>query len=418
MEERSSTNAAREGPGPSREELAKAIREAEQWAARADAARRRLQALDGATVAISQELSLERVLRLIVDSVRPLVGARYAALGIADPQGRIQRFITSGLDAETRRTIGHLPRGEGLLGVIIRDARTLIVDDISSDERGAGFPAHHPPMRNLLGVPVRDEGYVVGNLYLTDKEGGGGFTADDAHLIETFARHAGLAIHNARVHAELGQLAVLEDRERIAQDLHDGTIQSLYAVSLSLEDVADTIKVDAPASARRLDDAIDSIHASIADIREFITDLRVLQDSAVALPSGLEALAEEFRQSTNLELRLTTDPEASVDADATLQLLRLVREALSNVARHAQARSVSVTLEVDDDALRLTVEDDGRGFDAAKEPEPAHLGLVNMRARAESLDATLEIQSHPGVGTRVIVGLAGATSSGERKDVT
>lgn len=390
---------------------------AADWRAEALAARTRLEALDAATIAISQELSLEPVLQLIVDRVRPLVGARYAALGIADPQGRMQRFITSGLDAETRRTIGQLPRGEGLLGVIIRDARTLIVDDISSDERRAGFPPHHPPMRNLLGVPVRDEGHVVGNLYLTEKQGDVGFNADDAQLIETFARHAGLAIHNARVHAELGHLAVLEDRERIAQDLHDGTIQSLYAVGLSLEDIAETIEADAPDSARRLDQAIDSIHASIADIREFITDLRALQGSEVALPAGLEVLADEFRQSTGLELRLTTDDDVSVDADATLQLLRLVREALSNVARHAHAASVGVTLEAHDDALRLTVQDDGRGFDTTTAAESGHLGLINMRARAESLNGTLDIESHPGEGTRVVVVLPGATSSGERENV-
>ena len=387
------------------------------WRSVALAAQDRMEALDAATIAISQELSLEPVLQLIVDSVRPLVGARYAALGIADPQGRMQRFITSGLDAETRRTIGQLPRGEGLLGVIIRDARTLIVDDIEADPRRAGFPAHHPPMRSLLGVPLHDEGHVVGNLYLTDKEDGASFGADDANLVETFARHAGLAIHNARVHAELGQLAVLEDRERIAQDLHDGTIQSLYAVGLSLEDIAETIEADAPAPARRIDEAIDSIHASIADIREFITALRAPDGSAVELPAGLEVLAEEFRDSTGLELLLAMEGEVRLEAEPSLQLLRLTREALSNVARHAHARVVNVTLAADERGLRLIIKDDGQGFDPATPAEPGHLGLVNMRARAESLDGTLDIESRQDQGTQVVVTLPSASTSAEQEDI-
>jgi signal transduction histidine kinase len=386
------------------------------WRAEANAAKERLEALDAATIAISQELSLEPVLQLIVDSVRPLVGARYAALGIVDSEGRMQRFITSGLDPETRRMIGQLPRGRGLLGVIIGDARTLIVEDIASDGRRSGFPANHPPMHNLLGVPVRDEGHVVGNLYLTDKQDGDSFSADDARLVETFARHAGLAIHNARVHAELGQLAVLEDRERIAQDLHDGTIQSLYAVGLSLEDVAETIAVDAPSSAHRIDEAIDSIHASIAGIREFITDLRAVHGDAIDLAAGLEVLAGEFRHNTGLDLLLEVDGEVHTDVDTSLQLLRLVREALSNVARHAHAKSVKVTLVASGDGLRLTVSDDGLGFDTASAPGSGHLGLVNMRARAESLDGTLEIDSRQGHGTRVVAALPSATSSVDKED--
>jgi GAF domain-containing protein len=141
--------------GPSREDLATAIREAEAWAAAASEARRRLEALDAATVAISQELSLERVLQIIVDSVRPLVGARYAALGIPDDRGLLERFITSGIGDEVRRAIAHPPRGHGLLGLSIREDRTLRVPDIAEDPRSAAFPPHHPVMHSYLGVPVR-----------------------------------------------------------------------------------------------------------------------------------------------------------------------------------------------------------------------------------------------------------------------
>ena len=120
-------------------------------------------------MAISQELSLERVLQIIVDSVRPLVGARYAALGIPDEHGSMERFITSGLSEERRAVIGRPPRGLGLLGVSLHHGDTVRVEDIAADPRSVGFPADHPPMTTFLSVPVKVEGRAIGNLYLTDR---------------------------------------------------------------------------------------------------------------------------------------------------------------------------------------------------------------------------------------------------------
>ncbi|HZW00202.1 MAG TPA: GAF domain-containing sensor histidine kinase [Candidatus Deferrimicrobium sp.] len=387
--------------GPSREDLATAIREAEAWAAAASEARRRLEALDAATVAISQELSLERVLQIIVDSVRPLVGARYAALGIPDDRGLLERFITSGIGDEVRRAIAHPPRGHGLLGLSIREDRTLRVPDIAEDPRSAAFPPHHPVMHSYLGVPVRVEGRVIGNLYLTDKAGGGGFSEEDELLVESFARHAGLAIHNARMHEELRQLAVLQERERIAQDLHDGSIQSLYAVSLALEDTEELMQIDAAQALDRIDHAIEAIHGTIQEIRDFIMGLDPEARLAVDLLAGLTALTDEFERSTPIEVELASDPDVPLDPDETIQLIQLTREAMSNVARHAGATKVSVHVEDRRDVLRLSIIDDGRGFDTAESQRPGHHGLTNMHARAESLGGSLTIESDP-LGTRVV----------------
>jgi signal transduction histidine kinase len=375
---------------------------AEAWRAEARAARERLAALDAATVAIAQELSLERVLQLIVDSVRPLVSARYAALGILDQSGRMDRFITSGIADETRRAIGHPPRGLGLLGVIIREARSLRVDDLGADPRSVGFPPHHPPMTTFLGVPVRVEGRAVGNLYLTEKEGGGTFSEDDEQLVETFARHAGLAIHNARMHEELRQMAVLQGRERIAQDLHDGTIQSLYAVSLSLEDTVDVLHGDPDGAGLRIDRAIDSLHATIRQIREFIMGLDPDARATIDLLAGLAEVADEFERSTLIAVELDTEPGVLVDPEETLQLIQLTREAMSNVARHAGASRVTVKVEERHDRLRLSIIDDGQGFDPASAQLPGHHGLTNMRARAEALGGSLVIESSGGKGTQVL----------------
>jgi signal transduction histidine kinase len=383
------------------EDFAVAIREAEAWAVAAQDARRRLEALDAATVAISQELSLERVLQIIVDSVRPLVGARYTALGIPDDHGSMARFITSGMSDRGREALGHLPQGAGLIGLSLRLGEAVRVDDIATDPRATGFPPGHPEMRTFLSVPVKVEGRTIGNLYLTDKIDGEPFDDDDQRLVESFARHAGLAIHNARMHEELRQLAVLQERERIAQDLHDGSIQSLYAVSLALEDTEELMAIDPAGATQRIDHAIEAIHGTIQEIRDFIMGLDPDARTAVDLLAGLTALTVEFERSTLIEVELSSDPDVPLDPDETLQLIQLTREAMSNVARHAGASKVIVNVEDRREWLRLSIIDDGRGFDTSEGQRPGHHGLTNMHARAESLGGSLTIESNDD-GTRVV----------------
>ncbi len=371
----------------------------------AQEAERRVTALDAATAATVAELSLERVLQVIVDEVRPLVGARYAALATTDARGRIDRFITSGMDDATRRAIGHIPRGLGILGVVVTEGRTIRLADLMADPRAAGFPGGHPPMHAFLGVPVRVEGRPIGNLYLTEKRDGADFDAEDEEIVESFARHAGIAIRNARLHAELGRLAVVEERERIGADLHDGIIQSLYAVGLSLEDLGEEMREDPESAERRIEQAIDAIHGTIRDIRNFIFGLRPEVLGDVELVGAIEALADEFRRGSAVDLRVDAADDVEVDGEVAVQLVQLTREALSNVARHAGARNAIVELSAGQGILTLVIGDDGRGFDPQADHGPAHRGVVNMRARAESIGGTLEIASVPGDGTRVVLRL-------------
>ncbi|HZQ64706.1 MAG TPA: GAF domain-containing sensor histidine kinase [Gaiellaceae bacterium] len=167
----------------------------------ASASGRKLRALFQAGVAISSELSLDAVLQRLVESAAELTGARYAALGVIDSTGsHLERFLTHGIDAETRAAIGELPRGRGILGVLIRDARTLRLHDLSEDRRSVGFPPNHPVMRTFLGVPVMLRGVAYGNLYLTEKEGGQDFTEEDEELVTLLAAQAAVAIENARLY--------------------------------------------------------------------------------------------------------------------------------------------------------------------------------------------------------------------------
>lgn len=366
-----------------------------------------LYALDRATRAIAGELDIERVLQLIVDSVRDLVGAEYAALGIVGEDGRIQRFITSGISTEHRMLIGALPSGYGLLGTLIRDGVSLRIPDISKHPDSYGFPPEHPAMHSFLGVPVNVTGVPVGNFYLTEKRDAPEFSAEDQELVEMFARHAGIAIHNARLHQEVQQLAVIDERLRISRDLHDGIIQGIYAVSLSLEDVLDLIETDRGQATARVDRAIDRLHTAIADIRQFIIGLGM--GAGDGLGGALESMAADLLSGTTIDVTLDVAGAAQLDGrllpEANHELLQIAREAVSNVARHSGARTAALSLIVEDDEAILRVEDDGVGFDPDQHRGSGHFGLANLRDRAAGVGGTLSIGSEPGMGTRIIVRL-------------
>ena len=167
----------------------------------ASAAPDRLRALVDAGIALSSELSLDALLQQLVETAVQLTGARYAALGVIDQTGTgLERFLTTGIDAETHAAIGDLPRGRGILGVLISDAKPLRLDNLGDDPRSVGFPAHHPPMQSFLGVPILLRGVAFGNLYLTEKEGGEAFTLEDEELTQLLAAQAAVAIENTRLY--------------------------------------------------------------------------------------------------------------------------------------------------------------------------------------------------------------------------
>ena len=361
-------------------------------------------ALDTATRAIAELHGVDDVLQVIVDQVRPLVGAQYAALGIVDAHGVMERFITAGMDRETRASIGHIPRGHGMLGLIVRENSSFRIPDIAVDPRRYGFPPHHPPMHSFLGVPVTVKGRSVGNLYLTNKAGADEFSEDDQALVETFAVHAGIAIENARLHEQVQRLAIFDERERISKDLHDGIIQNIYAVGLSLEDVPELVRDDPDEVERRVERAIDSLHLTIRDIRNFIFGLRPELLSGTTLIAGLVAVVEEFRHNSMIDVELHVgDVRNEPDSTATAHLLGVVNEALSNVARHSGASRATVFVDSPETGgLDLVIDDNGHGFDTAAVGALGHQGLTNMRSRMAAIGATMEFTSDAS-GTRIAV---------------
>ena len=213
----------------------------------------RFRALVDAGIALSSELSLDALLQRIADTAAQLTGARYCALGVIDQSGQaLERFLTTGIDEETRAAIGDLPRGRGILGVLIREAESLRLHDIADDPRSVGFPRHHPPMRTFLGVPILLRGVAYGNLYLSEKEGGDDFTEEDEELTQLLAAQAAVAIENARLYESstrwLRQLESLNEiGNALASELELEPLLALVATRLQELVAARLVLVALPA---------------------------------------------------------------------------------------------------------------------------------------------------------------------------
>ncbi len=360
-----------------------------------------------ASVSLTSDLSLDTVLQKVVDVARGQIGARYAALSVLNGDGGIQRFVTSGITEEEREAIGPIPTGHGLLSVLLYTGTTLRMDDLSKDPRSVGFPPHHPPMKSLLGVSVVSRGNVLGNLYLTEKEGATGFDDRDEDLLRLLSAQAAVAITNAHLHERLESLARLEERDRIGMDLHDGAIQSIYAVVLHLEDLHDRLPPSAEELGPEVERAMDDLNKVIKDIRSYIFDLRPQLSHVDDLPGALAQLVEQFSVNTLVTSTLEiSDPFEGVGGeDPAMALFHIAQEALNNVGKHSKATTVTVRLHSNQLNVTLEVVDNGMGFDVAPEGTRVGNGLRNMRDRARSVGAALTYDSAPGRGTKVRVEL-------------
>jgi two-component system sensor histidine kinase DevS len=539
----------------------------------------RLVALHRASLELVSDLSLDVVLERIAQLAREQAGARYAALGVLDHQGKLVHFIPVGMTADEMRQIDHLPIGLGLIGAIATERRTIRVTDISQDERSVGFPPNHPPMTSFLGVPILSGSQLLGQIYLTDKEDYTEFTRDDERVIEMLAAYAAVAIVNARVYhsleerdetlsqrnkdlkllndigemladtseidlilektldhimtyldveageiflteedglslrmaihrgeaadafwtkdqfrlgegfvglvAETGKpavtdtlqddvrflrrqvinagfrclacipliahtnvvgvmgvatrkpqqlegreislltsigtwagtaienvrlnqqnrrLAVLEERERIGMDLHDGIIQSIYAVGLALDYARMEVETNPNKALVKLEQAIAGLNSTIRDIRTYIMDLRPQQFRGENLVDSLQRLVDETRSNTQLEINLTgpEDEALILSTSISTAMFHISQEALANVARHAHAHQVKIHLWTSDSRLFMEISDDGVGFNIKETNLALGHGLANMQTRAHKIGGEVEVNSAPGKGTKIM----------------
>lgn len=517
-----------------------------------------------AGLTLASELSLPMVLQRIIDLAAQVTDARYGALGVIGEGGELDQFITTGLSAKQRRAIGALPRGRGILGLLINEPRPIRIRNIADHPKSVGFPAHHPPMHSFLGAPIKAMGKVFGNVYLAEKRNAPTFSKEDEESIVILATQAGVAIANATLYAETrqrerwlgalrditseilagsdaesqlagiaehardlagadaatilttsstpGQLVVaaavgaqaarvrgrsvpaeksisgevmksgqplvtenasahrgayqpilrlgkvgpaifvplgvrgratgtlmvanlkggrrfdqktvqlvetfadqasvameyagaqahvrrvglLEERERIAKELHDGVIQALFAVGMGLQGTA--LMTGSSGQAERIEGAVVELDKVIRDLRNYIFGLRpgILADRQ--LDQALRTLGEEVQAGSGFKVVVEVDTDLAASLSGrSHEIVQLTREALSNVARHANARNAAVRLAQTGQRVLLAIEDDGSGFDTRS--ESVGNGLRNMRERANSLGGNLRIASHRGQGT-------------------
>ncbi len=314
-----------------------------------------------------------------------MTGARYGALGMLDKGHTVLGdFITVGLIPEEEEAIGLRPTGEGVLGLVIADLRPLRIAGLGGHPESSGFPPNHPPMNSFLGVPIKVRDEVYGNLYLTDKVGWSEFTGNDQALVEALALAAGIAVENDRLHDQAAGIAVFADRDRVARDLHDTIIQQLFGVGLSIQSVAaGSIPQEA---SERLGAAVVAVDDTIRRLRTTIFELG-LGESESDVRSKVTSLLEGLQGVIGFPIERVFDGpmDAAVSDRIAEQLLPTLREAITNIGRHAEATRAKVLFEAGNTFCHLRVTDNGRGIGQGGTKEGG-LGLNNMRRRAEKLD--------------------------------
>jgi signal transduction histidine kinase len=356
---------------------------------------RRLRMLLDVSNDLTRRLDLPVLLRRLVEVAVELLDARYGALGVIGTDRRLEQFIHVGINDHLARAIGHLPEGKGLLGVLIDDATPVRLARLADDQRSSGFPAHHPKMESFLGVPIRVGDEVFGNLYLTESKHGA-FSAEDEELALALASTAGVAIENARLFEHRKQLEVLDERTRIAHDLHDHVIQRLFAVGLNLQatagrlpnDVADTVSAQ-----------VAEIDRAIAQIRQSIFALSVKSAGKDGVRARVLDVIDRFqgRLQNPIAVQFSGPVDLLADPALTDDLVAVTTEGIANAVRHAAATRISVAVVAGDGEITVHVEDDGRGI-----PPGADLsGLANLRARATARSGSFDVTSANGEGTQL-----------------
>jgi len=350
----------------------------------------------------------QRLLDSIVVRAKDLLHTDVAALMLLSSDEReVEMAAQSGLRTRAMRTLA-LIREHGLQGLALDTGGPVMVTDYQSDERLKDKPAalvKEEGLVSLIAVPFSGKGKTLGTLTVGNRRRTE-FTEHQAELLRTFAHWTAVVVETSRLYEQLRSLALLEERERIGMDLHDGAIQSVYAVVLRLEDCAERLRERPEEVAADLEKAMDDLNKVIQDIRSYIFDLRpdVRQGD---IKSALEDLVQGVRVNAliDTELTLEGDPDGALTEDEATSLFRIAQEALSNVTRHAQASTLRVRLTTSPHSVRMEIADDGVGFDPDAEKPADRRGLRNMEERARGLGASLTLESASGRGTQVRVEL-------------
>ncbi len=370
-------------------------------------------------LAVAARRSVRDVLQTIVSTARALLDAEYAALGVPDDQGGFAEFVVDGISDDQWEAIGPLPRQHGMLGVMLSDPQPQRLPDLRSDPRFGWWPAAHPHMGAFLGMPVLGlpspddatatdgTAEILGAIYLANPRGRTVFSDDDERLLGVLAAHAAIALTNARLFEQGRELTLVQERQRIARELHDAVAQTLFSLRLTAQAAATLVHRDPDRAAAEMETVAELAASAADELRQIVAELRPRELVHAGLPETLRAriglLDRVHGASVSFELRSWSARLPPLTEEA---VLRVAEEALHNALRHASAKHVSVTLTGTETGGTLEVADDGTGFDATAGSN--RLGLASMRERSRAVRGSLAITSAAGTGTVVRLEVPGA----------
>jgi len=351
-----------------------------------------------AVLSVTRQMSVRDVLQVIVRSARSLVGARYAALGVPDEGDSFAEFVVDGISPAEQRAIGPLPRRHGMLGVLLDEGKPERLADIRADPRFEGWPAAHPRMSHFLGVPVRDGDQILGIIFAANKTSaaaaGHGFTDRDEEILSLFAAHAAIALTNARLYERSRELSVMQERSRLARELHDAVTQKLFGIRAHARAAA-VLADRTPLDPERVKAEIEAVGTlgkqAHAELRAVIDGLAPPDLEAAGLADSLRRYAVLAGRAYGIPVTFTAAEVPALGVRTETALYRVAQEALHNALRHSAAGRVSVRLSRTPRRVAVEVRDDGHGF-AAGAPSGG-VGLASMRQRASSVGGALTIRS-------------------------
>jgi signal transduction histidine kinase len=368
--------------------------------------RNELRDVSAAVLAVASRRSTRDVLTTIVASARRLLDAEYAALGVPDADGGFAEFLADGISDEQWDAIGPLPRQHGILGMMLSDPRPVRLADIRAHPRFGWWPAAHPVLTDFLGMPIVDGDQILGELFLANKRQPGGFTEQDEELLTLLAAHAAIALVNARLYERNRELSIVEERTRIARELHDSMAQKLFSLRLTARAAA--VGADEAAAAHLR--TVDRLAGEAAEeLRAIMVGLRPADLTGDGLAPALRKQAELLDRAHAAAVTFRADQVPRLTPAREEAVYRIAQEATHNALRHGPPTTVQIRLSTRDGHLLLEVVDDGPGFDPDDAPDPRtvqgraqrRLGLTSMRERALAVGGRLRITSAPGRGTTV-----------------
>lgn len=365
-----------------------------------------IEAVSAAVLAMNRRLEVREVLQTIVASARELLAAEYAALGVPDDHGGFAQFVVDGVSDEEWRAIGPLPRQHGILAAMLHEATPQRLDDVRDFPSFEGWPRRHPVMRDFIGMPVMDGEEILGALFLAnkqcDKQPGERhrFTQEDEDLLRILADHAAIALTNARLYERSRELTLVGERARIAHELHDAVSQKLFSLRLTAQAATALVDTDPARAKEQLREVAGLAREAADELRAVVVELRPAALDDDGLVATLRTQADVLNRVHTAKVTFEARAVRALPASQEEVVLRVAQEAMHNALRHARAHQVTVRLEGRGKGARLTVGDDGQGFDPGSVRSAGrHFGLVSMRDRAGAVGGRLSVRSAPGEGT-------------------